>query len=164
MLSMWRTLYQCSYKKWLKDQKYQANFMIKSHLWNVPTRTWWQEEGWSTSAPALLLQPSKKKPFRFDKCRGGHQAMQNHEFRGRPSETMQQASGPGETRTLRKGKSLFRQNAQLRWSCQGCGHIRGRGTTGEMPPRGSAGLGGTGALRKFVYSSGREEEVETIYA
>lgn len=38
-----------------------------------------------------------------------------------------------------------------------------RGITGEVPPRGSAGLGGTGALRKFVYSSGREEEVETIY-
>lgn len=35
-------------------------------------------------------------------------------------------------------------------------------TTREMPPRGSASLGGTGALRKFVYRSGREERVQTI--
>lgn len=42
-------------------------------------------------------------------------------------------------------------------------HQGERGTTEEVPPRGSAGLGGAGALGKFAYNSGREKEVETIY-
>lgn len=76
--------------------------------------------------------------------------MEGHQYRGRLSANHATSPQPGEMHTLRKDKPLFSQRAQFCAKGWKFGGEEGRrGATGEMPPRASAGLGGTGDFEEI---------------